>query len=59
MKSLNSAMAFMKDWDGAFDGRDKDRFAEFVPFERLDDAGLVPQDGMTAEKWGIVREWTE
>lgn len=59
MKSFDDALAFVKQWDGAFDGRDKGRFAEFVPFDRCADAGIEPIDGMTAEAWGDVKPWTE
>jgi hypothetical protein len=59
MKSFDDALAFVKDWNGAFDGRDKARFAAFVPFERCSEAGLEPQEGMTAEQWGEVKPWTE
>lgn len=59
MKSLTDAMAFVKSWDGAIDNRDKGRFAEFVPFERIAEAGLEPVDGITKEGWGDTTEWTE
>lgn len=59
MKSLDDAIKFIKEWDGAFDGRDKSRFAGFLPFERCLEAGLSPVEGMTAEKWGEVKPWTE
>ena len=59
MKNFDEALAFVKDWDGAFDGRDKGRFAKFVPFERCSEAGFEPREGMTAEQWGEVKPWTE
>ena len=59
MKSFDDALAFVKDWDGAFDGRDKGRFAAFVPLERCIEAGLEPKEDMTAEQWGEVKPWTE
>ena len=59
MKSFDDALAFVKNWDGSFDGRDKVRFALFVPFNRLAETGLNPADGMTEEKWGDVIPWTE
>ncbi len=59
MKSFEDALKFMKTWDGSFDDRDRARFAEFVPFDRCSDAGLKPEEGMTAQKWGDVRPWTE
>jgi|LakMenE01Jun11ns_1017448.scaffolds.fasta_scaffold9296852_1 hypothetical protein len=59
MKSFEDALAFMKTWDETFDGRDKSRFAAFVPFDRCQDAGLNPAEGMTAESWGDVKPWTE
>ena len=46
MKSLTDAMAFVKTWEGAIDQRDKGRFAEFVPFDRITEAGLELADGM-------------
>jgi len=59
MKSLTDAMAFVKTWEGAIDQRDKGRFAEFVPFERIAEAGLELADGTTKEGWGETTEWTE
>lgn len=59
MKSFDDALAFVKDWEGAFDGRDKSRFASFVPFERCSEAGLHPREGMTADQWCDVKPWTE
>ena len=59
MKSLTDAMAFVKSWSGAIDDRDKGRFAEFVPFERIAEAGLDPADGTTKESWGDTTEWIE
>ena len=59
MKSLTDAMAFMKSWDGAIDERDKGRFAKFVPFERIAEAGIKPQEGTTKQSWGDTTEWTK
>lgn len=59
MKSLDDAMAFVKTWEGAIDGRDKGRFADFVPFERVHEAGLELAEGMTKELWGNTIEWTQ
>lgn len=59
MKSLTDAMAFVKTWEGAIDQRDKGRFAEFVPFDRITEAGLELAGGMTKEGWGETTEWTK
>lgn len=59
MKTFEEALVFVKAWDGAFDGRDKGRFASFVPFDRCGEAGLEPKEGTTAEQWGETKPWTE
>ena len=59
MKTLDEALAFVKTWKGALDGRDKQRFSYFVPFDRLGEADLKPAANMTAETWGDVTDWTE
>lgn len=59
MKSFEDALAFVKQWDGAFDGRDIKRFSLFLPLDRLAEAGLEAEEGVTAEEWGEPRPWTE
>lgn len=64
MKNLTDAIAFVNKWDGAIDGRDKARFAVFIPFDRFNefkDAGVCPNDDTTKAEWdgSILREWTE
>lgn len=59
MKSFDDALEFVKNWNGAFDGRDKVRFLAFVPFDRCGEAGLEPKDGITAEQWGEIIPWDE
>lgn len=59
MKTLEQAYEVVKSWEGAWDGRDKSRFARFVPFEDCPKAGLEPNDGIDATSWGDVVPWTE
>lgn len=40
MKSLEDAIKFVDSYPGAIDGRDRMRFADFLPVERLSEIGL-------------------
>lgn len=59
MKSFEDAIKFVSTWDGAFDGRDKDRFICYLPYNRVKDIGVSPIESLTEENWGEVRPWTE
>lgn len=56
MKTLDEALAFIKDWEGAADGRDKERFAVFVPFDRIAEAGGPLIHGKNAESLNNCEE---
>lgn len=59
MKTLDEALAFVKNWEGAADGRDKERFAVFVPFDRIAEAGFELNDGVDLQSWGPADPWEE